>query len=317
MPHILAIDQGTSSSRAIVFDDGRVVATGQRSFDQSFPADGWVEQDPEALWRTTLGAAEDALAAAGIEARQVAAIGIANQRETTVLWDAETGAAVHPAIGWQDRRTAERCAAMAREGVAEGIRDVTGLLVDPYFSSTKLAWLLDQGDLRRRAAAGELRFGTVDAFLIWRLTGGQRHCTDATNASRTQLYDIAGHAWSDTLLDYFDVPVAVLPEVKDSVADFGVCQARWLVAENPPNRRPAGGRRRGQRGRGSLAHQRRHGRDRLVPPVLGGCGGCQGRTRRIARGHRDLRSPPRSPQLNGIVERASRGGYLTQCPKGH
>ena len=233
MPHILAIDQGTSSSRAIVFDGGRVVAVGQRAFDQSFPADGWVEQDPDALWRTTLGAAKDALAAAGIEARQVAAIGIANQRETTVLWDAETGAAVYPAIGWQDRRTAARCAAMAGEGVADGIREVTGLLVDPYFSSTKLAWLLEQGDLMRRARAGQLRFGTVDAFLIWRLTGGKRHCTDATNASRTQLYDIAGHAWSDTLLDYFDVPVAVLPQVQDSVADFGRCEARWLGAEIP------------------------------------------------------------------------------------
>ncbi len=233
MPHILALDQGTSSSRALVFKDGRVVGVGQRAFDQSFPADGHVEQDPEALWRTALGAAQDALAAAGIEARDVAAIGIANQRETTVLWDAETGTAVHPAIGWQDRRTAVRCAAMVREGVEDGIREATGLLVDPYFSSTKLAWLLEQGDLRRRAEAGRLRFGTVDAFLIWRLTGGKRHCTDATNASRTQLYDIAGHAWSDTLLDYFDVPVAVLPEVKESVDDFGTCAAQWLGAEIP------------------------------------------------------------------------------------
>ena len=233
MPQILAIDQGTSSSRALVFRDGRVAAVGQRTFDQAFPAAGHVEQDPEALWRTTLGAAKDALAGAGIEARDVAAIGIANQRETVVLWDADTGAAVHPAIGWQDRRTAERCGAMVAEGVEDGIRAATGLLVDPYFSSTKLAWLLEQGDLRRRAEAGALRFGTVDAFLIWRFTGGRRHCTDATNASRTQLYDIAAHAWSDTLLDYFDVPVAVLPEVRESVDDFGICQARWLGADIP------------------------------------------------------------------------------------
>lgn len=233
MPYILAIDQGTSSSRAILFRDGLPVAGGQRTFDQSFPADGWVEQDPEALWSTTVAAVRDALNAGGIEAKQVAAIGIANQRETTVLWDAETGAAAYPAIAWQDRRTAERCAAMRREGVEAGIRAATGLLIDPYFSSTKLAWLLEQGNLRRRAEAGTLRFGTVDSFLIWRLTRGRRHCTDATNASRTQLYDIAGHAWSAELLDYFDIPVAVLPEVKDSAADFGLCDAAHFGAEIP------------------------------------------------------------------------------------
>ena len=233
MPCILAIDQGTSSSRALVFRGGRVVAAGQRAFDQSFPADGWVEQDAEALWNTAVGAVRDALAAAGIEARQVAAIGIANQRETTLLWDAETGAAAHPAIGWQDRRTAARCDAMRREGAEADIRAATGLLIDPYFSSTKLAWLLDQGDFRRRAAAGALRFGTVDSFLIWRLTGGERHCTDATNASRTQLYDIAGGAWSEALLRYFGIPAATLPEVKDSVDDFGLCDARHFGAEIP------------------------------------------------------------------------------------
>lgn len=233
MPYTLAIDQGTSSSRALVYHDGRPVAAGQRVFDQSFPADGWVEQDPEALWSTVVEAVRDALGAASIEPKQVAAIGIANQRETTVLWDAETGAAVYPAIGWQDRRTAKRCAAMRREGVEAGIRAATGLLIDPYFSSTKLAWLLQQGDLRRRAEAGALRFGTVDSFLIWRLTRGKRHCTDATNASRTQLYDIANHAWSAALLDYFDIPVAVLPEVKDSADDFGLCDAGHFGAEIP------------------------------------------------------------------------------------
>ena len=234
MPYVLAVDQGTSSSRALVFDaTGSVVGTGQRPFDQFFPADGWVEQDPEVIWRTTVDAIRDALAAARIEAKQLAAMGITNQRETTLLWDADTGKAVYPAIVWQDRRTADRCAAMVDEGVEAGISEVTGLVVDPYFSSTKLAWLLARDGVRRRAAAGGLRFGTVDSFLIWRFTNGKRHCTDATNASRTQLYDIAHHAWSDTLLDYFDIPVAVLPEVKDSVADFGVCDAAHFGAEIP------------------------------------------------------------------------------------
>ncbi len=226
MSHVLAIDQGTSSSRAIVFDPaGAVVAAAQRPFDQSYPADGLVEQDAEDIWRTTVDAVRQALAAAaagGVETRDIAAMGIANQRETTVLWDADTGAAVHPAIVWQDRRTAEHCTAMRKDGVEDAIRDITGLLIDPYFSSTKLAWLLDQPGIRRKAEAGRLRFGTIDSFLIWRFTNGRKHCTDATNASRTQLYDIVRHAWSDTLLDYFGIPAAVLPELKDSVDDFGV-----------------------------------------------------------------------------------------------
>ena len=234
MSYVLAVDQGTSSSRALVFDAaGAVVGTGQRGFDSSFPADGWVEQDPEVIWQTTLAAVRDALGTAGIEAGAVAAMGIANQRETTIVWDAETGRAVHPAIVWQDRRTAERCEAMVRDGVERGIREVTGLVVDPYFSSTKLAWLLEQDGIRRDARAGKLRFGTIDSFLIWRFTRGRRHCTDATNASRTQLYDIAHHAWSDTLLDYFDIPVALLPEVRDSVDDFGVCDAAHFGAPIP------------------------------------------------------------------------------------
>ena len=234
MSYVLAVDQGTSSSRALVFDAaGAVVGTGQRGFDSSFPADGWVEQDPEVIWQTTLAAVRDALGTAGIEAGAVAAMGIANQRETTIVWDAETGRAVHPAIVWQDRRTAERCEAMVRDGVEPGIREVTGLVVDPYFSSTKLAWLLEQDGIRRDARAGKLRFGTIDSFLIWRFTRGRRHCTDATNASRTQLYDIAHHAWSDTLLDYFDIPVALLPEVRDSVDDFGVCDAAHFGAPIP------------------------------------------------------------------------------------
>ena len=234
MSYILAVDQGTSSSRALVFDaSGSVAGTGQRVFDSSFPANGWVEQDPDVIWRTTLAAVRDSLGAAGIEAGEVAAMGIANQRETTVVWNAETGEPVYPAIVWQDRRTSERCAAMLRQGVETGIRDISGLLVDPYFSSTKLAWILEQDGVRREAEAGRLCFGTIDTFLIWRFTKGQRHCTDATNASRTQLYDIAHHAWSDTLLDYFDIPVSLLPEVKDSVDDFGVCDASHFGAPIP------------------------------------------------------------------------------------
>ena len=234
MTYVLAVDQGTSSSRALVFDTtGAVVGTGQRAFDSSFPADGWVEQDPEVIWQTAVAAVRDALGAAGVEAGGIAAMGIANQRETTVVWNAETGEPVYPAIVWQDRRTTARCAEMVRDGVEAGIRDVTGLLVDPYFSSTKLAWLLEQDGVRRDAQAGRLCFGTIDAFLIWRFTKGQRHCTDATNASRTQLYDIAHHAWSDTLLDYFDIPVSLLPEVKDSVDDFGICDASHFGAPIP------------------------------------------------------------------------------------
>ncbi|MDE0039797.1 MAG: FGGY family carbohydrate kinase, partial [Gammaproteobacteria bacterium] len=171
--HLLAIDQGTSSSRAIVFDaQGRVAATGQRPFDQFFPQDGWVEQDPEALWQSTLGAAREAIEASGVAPSSIAAIGIANQRETTLVWDAATGAPVANAIVWQDRRTAERCDRARQEGMEPELIEITGLLVDPYFSSTKLEWLLSLEDVARRAKAGGLRFGTVDSFLIWRLTKG-------------------------------------------------------------------------------------------------------------------------------------------------
>ena len=192
-------------------------------------------------------------------------MGIANQRETTVLWDVDTGAAVHPAIVWQDRRTAQRCAAMFNDGVEDTIRDITGLVIDPYFSSTKLAWLLDQPGIRRKAEAGRLRFGTVDSFLIWRLTNGRKHCTDATNASRTQLYDIARHAWSDTLLDYFGIPAAVLPEVKDSVDDFGVSDPAHFGVALPilrRRRRSAGSPRRP--GLSRAGHDQEHLRHRLL-----------------------------------------------------
>ena len=236
MSLILAIDQGTSSSRGMVFDmaDGRIIGVGQRAFDMIFPQDGWVEQDPEVLWRTTLEATRAAIASAGVAARQITAIGITNQRETTLVWDRRSGQCVHNAIVWQDRRTAERCRRMATDGLAESVRAKTGLVLDPYFSATKLAWLLDEvPGLRRRALAGELCFGTVDSFLLWRLTGGRVHRTDATNASRTQLFDINRQRWDQELLDYFDIPAALLPEVCDSAHAFGVADAGWFGAEIP------------------------------------------------------------------------------------
>lgn len=234
MAHLLAIDQGTSSSRAIVFDaEGRVAGTGQRSFDQFFPEDGWVEQDPEALWQSTLAAAREAIAASGVAPSSIVAIGIANQRETTLVWDAATGEPVGNAIVWQDRRTAERCDRARREGMEPELIEITGLLVDPYFSSTKLEWLLSNEHLARRANAGQVRFGTVDSFLIWRLTKGASHVTDATNASRTQLFDIGRQVWSERALDYFGVPPSVLPEVRDCAGEFGIADAQWFGAAIP------------------------------------------------------------------------------------
>ena len=229
MSHVLAIDQGTSSSRALVVAaDGSIVAVASREFDQQFPHEGWVEQDPEIIWQTTIEAAREAIdkAPGGID--EIASIGIANQRETTLVWDAQTGEAVHPAIVWQDRRTAQRCQQIESDGFAPTISSITGLVVDPYFSSTKLEWLLQRDDVKRLAQTGRLRFGTVDAFLVWRLTGGSTHATDATNAARTQLYDIAEHRWSEVLVDYFGIPQSVLPAVKDCVDDFGVTDPKWL-----------------------------------------------------------------------------------------
>ena len=234
MPYVLAIDQGTSSSRAVVFDgDGREVAAAQRPVEAVFPADGWVEQDPEALWDSVLAVAREAIAASGLAPRQIEAIGIVNQRETTLAWDAHTGAAFGNAIVWQDRRTAEQCQRIRDDGVEPEIAAITGLLVDPYFSSTKLKWMLDQADLESAAARGDVRFGTVDSFLVWRLTKGSRHVTDATNAARTQLFDIGQQAWSDRLLDYFGIAPAVLPTVLDCFDDFGVADAEWFGAPIP------------------------------------------------------------------------------------
>ncbi len=235
MSGVLAIDQGTSSTRAIVFDGrGRALGTAQREFDQIFPHDGWVEHDPETLWETTLFAARGALADAGVEAGSLTGIGITNQRETTLIWDAETGQPVYNAIVWQDRRTAARCERIRSDGMEGAISKATGLVVDPYFSSTKIAWLLENvPGLRARAASGKLRFGTVDSFLIWRLTSGAKHATDATNASRTQLFDITKQSWDPELLRYFDVPASLLPQVCDCADDYGVADARWFGAPVP------------------------------------------------------------------------------------
>jgi glycerol kinase len=221
--HILAIDQGTTSSRAIVFDASlKPVATAQKEFPQAYPRPGWVEHDPEDLWATTVATVSEAMARAKLTARDIAAIGLTNQRETTVVWDRKTGKAIYNAIVWQDRRTAETCAKRKAAGEEEAITAKTGLILDPYFSGTKIGWILDEVDgARARAEAGELMFGTVDSFLIWRLTGGRNHVTDATNASRTLLYDIHAGRFDQSLCETLGVPMAMLPEVQDSSGLFG------------------------------------------------------------------------------------------------
>ena len=222
--YILAIDQGTTSSRALVLDDAyRVAGNAQQEFPQIYPASGWVEHDPEAIWRSVIETCKKAMGAAGIDASGIAAIGITNQRETTVLWDRTTGKPVYNAIVWQDRRTAETTSALKDAGHEDRIIAATGLLLDPYFSGSKIAWLLDNVEGARTAAEqGRLAFGTIDSYLIWRMTGGKRHVTDATNASRTLLYDIHKGEWSDDLLRLFNVPRALLPDVLDCAADFGM-----------------------------------------------------------------------------------------------
>jgi glycerol kinase len=223
MSYVLAIDQGTTSSRAIVFrDDISIAAVAQAEFPQHFPASGWVEHEPEDIWTSTVITCRDALEKAGIAAKDIAAIGITNQRETTVVWDRVTGQAVHRAIVWQDRRTADICARLKSEGHEAAIAAKTGLIIDPYFSGTKVAWILDSvPGARKRAEAGELLFGTVDCYLLWRLTGGKVHSTDATNASRTLLFNIHTGQWDDDLLKILRVPRSMLPEVKDSSHHFG------------------------------------------------------------------------------------------------
>jgi glycerol kinase len=222
--YLLAIDQGTTSSRALLLDQGfAVLGVGQQEFTQHFPHSAWVEHDPEEIWQTTLQSCRDALGSVeSLDIASVAGIGITNQRETTLLWDRLTGKPVANAIVWQDRRTADFCDALREAGHEPMVQEATGLLIDSYFSASKLRWLLDNvPDARRRAEAGELAFGTVDTFLLWRLSGGTSHATDATNASRTQLFNISSQEWDQRLLALFDIPASVLPEVKDCAADFG------------------------------------------------------------------------------------------------
>ena len=232
MADILAIDQGTTSSRAIIFDEHAATRTvAQAEFTQHFPADGWVEHDPEEIWATTVAVCKQALAETGTTP---AAIGITNQRETTVVWDRTTGEALHAAIVWQDRRTSAHCERLRAQGHEATVTARTGLLLDPYFSATKVAWILDNvSGARDRANRGELAFGTIDTFLIWRLTGGRVHATDATNASRTMLFDIHAQRWDEELLRIFDVPASVLPDVRDSAGDFGTSDADTIGVALP------------------------------------------------------------------------------------
>ncbi|MEM1432464.1 MAG: glycerol kinase GlpK [Pseudomonadota bacterium] len=232
---ILALDQGTSSSRALLFDaQGQLLGLGQQDFDMTFPEDGWVEQDPEVLWATTLAAGRAAISRAAVAPERIAAIGITNQRETTLLWDAATRQALHPAIVWQDRRTATFCADLKAGGHEPMLAERTGLRFDPYFSGTKLRWLLETvPQARARAARGELRAGTVDTFLIDRLTKGECFVTDATNASRTLLYNPVAQHWDPELCALLDVPESLLPEVLDCAADFGVADPEWFGAPIP------------------------------------------------------------------------------------
>jgi glycerol kinase len=225
MGYVLSIDQGTTSTRAIVFDANMsAIASAQEEFTQHFPASGWVEHDPMDLWATTAATCRAAIEKAG--GVEIAAIGITNQRETTLVWDRKTGKPVHNAIVWQDRRTSELCKALKKEGFEETVTDRTGLLLDPYFSGTKLAWILENVEgARARAEAGDLLFGTVDSWIIWNLTGGQAHVTDATNAARTLLYDIRKGRWSKTICERLNIPMAMLPDVRDCAADFGMTRA--------------------------------------------------------------------------------------------
>lgn len=227
MTHILAIDQGATSSRAIIFDASmNITASAQEEFAQHYPDSGWVEHDPGDLWATTAGTCRAAIEKAGLKPEDIAAIGITNQRETVVVWDKTSGQPVYNAIVWQDRRTAAYCKTLRDEGHDKMITARTGLLADPYFSATKLKWILDNVEgARDRATRGELLFGTVDTFLIWKLTGGAAHVTDATNAARTSLYDIHKGRWSQTICALFDIPQQMLPEVKDCAADFGVTRS--------------------------------------------------------------------------------------------
>jgi len=234
-PTLLAIDQGTTSSRAIIFSrSGEIIALRQKELTLTYPQKGWVEQDPRAIWEDSLWACQTVMQDAPEAAARLAAIGITNQRETTIIWDRETGEPVYNAIVWQDRRTADYCALLKQNGAEELIRQRSGLLLDPYFSATKIAWILDNVEgARERAERGDLAFGTVDSWLLWHLTGGTVHATDATNASRTMLFNITTQQWDEALLKLFKIPAALLPNVKDNVADFGHTIAERFGAALP------------------------------------------------------------------------------------
>ncbi len=232
---LLAIDQGTSSSRTVIYDhDANVVASEQQEFPQIYPQPGWVEHDPEDIWNSVVTVTRSAMQKASAGAADVSAIGITNQRETTVIWDRESGKPVYNAIVWQDRRTADYCQAIKDDGIEAVVTEKTGLRLDPYFSGTKVAWILDNVDgVRARAEAGKLAFGTIDSFLLWRLTGGRVHATDATNASRTLLFNIHTQEWDDDLLAMFGIPREMLPDVRDCAADFGIASADGLGGDVP------------------------------------------------------------------------------------
>jgi len=233
--YILAVDQGTTSSRAILFtEQGQIHASSQMEFEQHYPHDGWVEHKPEDLWESVKTTCQSVIADSGISSTDIVAMGITNQRETTLVWDRHTSEPVYNAIVWQDRRTAEYCASLMAEGVETDFNARTGLLVDPYFSGTKVKWILDNVEgTRERAEKGELLFGTVDCYLLWRLTGGRSHKTDATNASRTLLFNIHDQEWDSEMLERFDIPASMLPEVMDSAADFGTVNKDLFGAEIP------------------------------------------------------------------------------------
>ena len=232
---LLAIDQGTSSSRTVIYDHATtVVASAQQEFTQHYPQPGWVEHDPEEIWSSVCVVTSAAMRDAGASAADISGIGITNQRETTLVWDRSSGTCIYNAIVWQDRRTADICARLKREGAEAGVSAKTGLRLDPYFSATKLAWILDNVDgARNRASRGELAFGTIDCFLLWRLTGGAVHATDATNASRTLLFNIHEQTWDTGLLELFDIPASLLPEVHDCAHEFGVANDNCLGGDVP------------------------------------------------------------------------------------
>lgn len=234
---LLAIDQGTTSSRAIIFNEkGQRIGQAQQEFPQHFPNDGWVEHNPTDLWQSTLAVCQKVLKDTGIAPEAIASIGITNQRETTILWDTETGEPVYNAIVWQDRRTSQYCHGLVEQGYSEMVQAKTGLLIDPYFSATKIRWILENvAGVKSRAQQGHIAFGTVDSFLLWKLTNGRYHRTDATNAARTMAFNIHTQNWDDELIELLDIGAVIFPQVMDSSDDFGVIDSEWLGAEIPVN----------------------------------------------------------------------------------